>query len=85
MILRFTDKTRVRPFRTPLLFVVAPASIIGCAVLFMSLNTESKVLFAAWAAIGLLFYFAYGFWRSNVARGVVDADDDPDMTGVSLH
>ena len=82
MILRFTDKTRHRPFRTPLLFVVAPASIIGCLVLFMSLNAESKVLFVSWAALGLVFYFAYGYWRSNVARGVVDADDDDDMTGV---
>jgi APA family basic amino acid/polyamine antiporter len=75
MILRFTDRSRVRPFRTPLLFVVAPLSIFGCIVLFLSLNAESKVLFAAWAAIGLVFYFSYGFWRSNVARGVVDSDD----------
>ncbi len=82
MILRFTDKTRHRPFRTPLLFVVAPASIIGCLVLFASLNAESKVLFASWAALGLVFYFAYGYWRSNVARGVVDSDDDDDLTGI---
>ena len=82
MILRFTDKSRPRPFRTPLLFVVAPLSILGCLVLFLSLNGESKGLFVGWALLGLLFYFAYGFWRSNVARGVVDGDDDGDMTGV---
>jgi APA family basic amino acid/polyamine antiporter len=70
MILRFTDKTRVRPFRTPLLFVVAPASIIGCVVLFMSLDGKSKGLFITWTAIGLVFYFCYGFWKSNVRRGV---------------
>jgi APA family basic amino acid/polyamine antiporter len=71
MILRFTDKNRVRPFRTPLLFVVAPASIIGCAVLFMSLDGKSKGLFAAWTAIGLVFYFSYGFWKSNVRHGEI--------------
>ncbi|THD65007.1 amino acid permease [Phenylobacterium sp.] len=74
MILRFTDPSRARPFRTPLLFIVAPASILGCAVLFMSLDGKSKGLFITWTAIGLLFYFCYGFWKSNVRRGVVDSD-----------
>jgi APA family basic amino acid/polyamine antiporter len=72
MILRFTDKNRHRPFRTPLLFVVAPASIIGCVVLFLSLDEKSKTLFYSWTAIGLVFYFAYGFWSSHVRRGVVE-------------
>ena len=72
MILRFTDPNRVRPFRTPFLFVVAPASIIGCAVLFMSLDGKSKGLFITWTAIGLVFYFCYGFWKSNVRLGLDD-------------
>jgi basic amino acid/polyamine antiporter, APA family len=76
MILRFTDRGRRRPFRTPALFVVAPLSIIGCVTLFVSLNGESKLLFTGWALLGLVFYFAYGFWRSNVARGLTDGDDD---------
>jgi basic amino acid/polyamine antiporter, APA family len=75
MILRVSDPTRVRPFRTPLLFVVAPLSILGCAVLFLSLNKESKEVFFAWTAIGLVFYFLYGYRHSNVARGVLEVDD----------
>ncbi len=75
MILRFTDKGRLRPFRTPLLFLVAPLSILGCLVLFLSLGVQSKLLFVVWTAIGLVIYFSYGFWRSNVKRGVVDSDD----------
>jgi APA family basic amino acid/polyamine antiporter len=75
MILRFTDPNRPRPFRTPALFIVAPASIIGCIVLFLSLDGKSKGLFAVWTTIGLVFYFAYGFWRSNVRRGVVDVGE----------
>lgn len=78
MILRFTDKTRHRPFRTPALFIVAPLSILGCVVLFMSLGPQSKTLFYVWTGIGLVFYFAYGFWRSNVRRGVVEAVDLPE-------
>ncbi len=79
MILRFTDKNRPRPFRTPLLFVVAPLSIAGCALLFFSLGAESKEVFFGWTALGLVLYFAFGFWNSNVRRGVVDAYDESDM------
>ena len=81
MILRFTDKNRRRPFRTPLLFVVAPLSIVGCSVLFLSLGIQSKLLFAGWTGLGLILYFCYGFWRSNVRHGFiehVDLDDSAD-------
>jgi APA family basic amino acid/polyamine antiporter len=78
MILRFTDKNRPRPFRTPLLFVVAPVSIIGCVVLFLSLNEKSKALFVVWTVVGLVFYFLFGFWNSNVRRGVTDVPESDD-------
>jgi APA family basic amino acid/polyamine antiporter len=81
MILRFTDKTRNRPFRTPLLFIVAPLSIFGCVVLFLSLGIQSKLLFVIWSAIGLVLYFCYGFWRSNIRRGVVEDVDLEDGPG----
>ena len=79
MILRLTDKDRIRPFRAPLLFVVAPLSIAGCAVLFLSLGIQSKMLFLVWTLIGLAIYFSYGYRHSNVARGIVDVVDDPAM------
>ncbi|MEA3033530.1 MAG: basic amino acid/polyamine antiporter, family [Sphingomonadales bacterium] len=86
MVLRFTDPGRVRPFRTPLLFVVAPLSILGCLLLFFSLNIESKTIFAVWTGIGLLFYFLYGYRHSHVARGVVEvpelSPDAPPSVGI---
>src|SRR4051794_23513389 len=86
MVLRFTDPSRPRPFRTPLLFVVAPASILGCLLLFFSLGKESKTIFAAWTAVGLLFYFLYGYRHSHVARGVVEvpelSPDAPPSVGI---
>jgi APA family basic amino acid/polyamine antiporter len=69
MVLRFTDKNRVRPFKTPAVFIVAPLSIVGCIALFVSLDGKSQGLFAVWTLIGLVFYFSYGFWKSNVRRG----------------
>jgi APA family basic amino acid/polyamine antiporter len=69
MILRKRDPGRARPFRTPALFIVAPLSIAGCIMLFLSLNIESKSLFAAWTVIGLVLYFLYGHRHSHVARG----------------
>ena len=66
MILRLTDKSRARPFRTPLLFVVAPLSVIGCVVLFISLNFASQMVFLVWTVIGLIFYFLYGYRRSKL-------------------
>jgi len=79
MILRITDKNRHRPFRTPLIWVLAPLSIFGCIVLFVSLNIESQMVFLVWAVIGLVFYFLYGYRHSNVARGITDVVDDPAM------
>jgi APA family basic amino acid/polyamine antiporter len=79
MVLRVTDKNRPRPFRTPALFVVAPLSIIGCIVLFVSLDGKSQGLFITWTLLGLIFYFSYGFWKSNVRRGVVEVPElDPE-------
>lgn len=88
MVLRVKDPGRARPFRTPLLFVVAPLAIIGCLLLFFSLGIESKELFAAWTVIGLIFYFLYGHRNSHVGRGIVDVhepeihDIEPPVPGV---
>jgi APA family basic amino acid/polyamine antiporter len=87
MILRRRDPGRARPFRTPLLFVVAPLSIIGCIMLFLSLNIESKSLFAAWTVIGLVIYFLYGYRSSHVGRGLSEvpelATDAPGSIGIA--
>jgi APA family basic amino acid/polyamine antiporter len=87
MVLRFTDPNRPRPFRTPILFVVAPLSIAGCLLLFFSLGIESKELFTFWTLAGLVFYFLYGYRKSHLARGIVEvpelAADAPGSIGVA--
>ncbi len=82
MVLRKTDAGRNRPFRTPAIYLTAPIAIIGCVYLFISLDVKSQILFAIWAVIGLVVYFAYSRSRSHVGRGLdevheLDADAPP--------
>jgi len=68
MVLRVKDPSRKRPFRTPFIWVVGPLAMVGCAVLFFSLDIISKTWFVVWAAIGLVVYFGYSMSRSALAR-----------------
>lgn len=77
MVLRRTDPTRKRPFRTPLLWLVAPLAIIGCVGLYLYLPLIAILVLPGWGAVGLVIYFAYSRRHSYVGRGMTDADDDP--------
>lgn len=68
LILRRTAPGRPRPFRTPLVWVIAPLSAAGCITLFFFLPTPAMVLFPVWSLIGLAVYFAYGWRHSHVGR-----------------
>jgi APA family basic amino acid/polyamine antiporter len=76
MRLRVTEPGRARPFRTPMVWLVGPLTVIGCLGLFLFLPIEAKLLFPVWSAIGLVFYFAYGFRHSHVGRGIAAATDE---------
>jgi len=79
MVLRRTNPGRHRPFRTPVVALIAPLSILGCIYLFWSLDEKSKLLFTIWAVLGLFVYFGYSRRRSHVGLGRVDVpEDDPD-------
>ena len=67
LILRKQQPDRPRPFRTPLAWIVCPLAIAGCALLFLNLSSVAKIVFFAWAAIGLVVYRLYGYRRSQLA------------------
>ena len=52
---------------TPLVWVVAPLTIAGCAYLFSSLQTQTMLFFLAANAIGVVVYLLYGRSRSRLA------------------
>jgi APA family basic amino acid/polyamine antiporter len=70
MILRVKDGDRIRPFRTPGIWLVGPLAVIGCIVLFLFLPQDAKLVFPIWSMIGLVFYFLYGYRKSHVALGI---------------
>lgn len=75
MVIRRTDPSRHRPFRTPLIMLTAPLSIAGCLYLFYKLDVKSQILFAIWAGVGLIVYYTYSRSRSHVGRGLVEVHE----------
>ena len=68
LILRVKDPNRERPFRTPMVWVVAPLAAIGTVFLFFNLPYEAKMVLPIWGGIGLVVYFLYGYRKSDLAR-----------------
>ena len=75
MVLRRVDPGRHRPFRTPLVWIIAPLAIVGCVGLYLSLPLTAILVLPGWGAIGLVIYFLYSRPRSLVARGVVEVPE----------
>jgi basic amino acid/polyamine antiporter, APA family len=71
MVLRKTQPQRTRHFTTPLIWLVGPAAVAGCLLLFVSLGTYTIQLFFAWAIVGLIVYFGYS--RRNSHVGIAQA------------
>lgn len=69
MILRRTDPGRHRPFRTPLVWVVAPLAAAGCLGLYLNLPLIAKLVLPIWGAVGLAIYFLYSRGHSHVGLG----------------
>ncbi len=69
IILRRTDPTRPRPFRTPWVPAVPLLAVASCVYLMFELPLVTWVRFIVWLAIGLVFYFVYGFKHSRLRAG----------------
>jgi APA family basic amino acid/polyamine antiporter len=69
MVLRVRDPGRKRPFRTPAVWVVGPASLVGCGFLFFSLPPATQLTFVYWTIAGLVIYLLYGFRKSPLRPG----------------
>jgi basic amino acid/polyamine antiporter, APA family len=81
LYLRFARPTMDRPFKmpTPVAIIVAVLGALMCAFLLMSLmaHVPTRTFFLWYVAGGIVVYFAYGMWNSNLAKGVVITGHEP--------
>ncbi|HET6805136.1 MAG TPA: amino acid permease [Frateuria sp.] len=89
LILRVRQPHVKRDFRTPALWLVAPAGMLfslfliigwpwlrdGHLTLIGGLPMVTIIRFVVWMGIGLVIYFGYGMWHSRLAKP--DSDDSP--------
>jgi len=66
MILRYTNPTLVRPFKTPLVPLVPILGIIVCSAMIFSLSGKTLLSAFFWMLLGLVIYFAYSRKRSKL-------------------
>jgi basic amino acid/polyamine antiporter, APA family len=85
LILRIKDPSRPRSFKTPLVWVVAPLSIIGCVTLYLLLPFDAMMVLPIWGGVGLLIYLLYSRSRSHVGRGLDEVNElDPNIPPTSV-
>jgi APA family basic amino acid/polyamine antiporter len=68
LVLRYTQPDRPRPFRVPFVWPVCLGGAAACLFVMKGLPRQAWERFAIWLAIGLLLYFAYGYWNSTLRR-----------------
>jgi APA family basic amino acid/polyamine antiporter len=66
LVLRIREPQLNRPFRTPMVYVVAPLGAASALFLMAGLPGDTWIRLAIWLAIGLVIYFAYGIRHSRV-------------------
>jgi APA family basic amino acid/polyamine antiporter len=71
LVLRVREPHRARPFRAPLLWIVAPLSTAACLYVMLGLPTQAWERFGWWLAVGLLVYLAYGVRHSRLQQTTI--------------
>ena len=66
LALRLKDPDRPRPFRVPLVWLVAPLGAVACLYIMTGLPTTAWVRFVVWMAAGSVLYFVYGLKHSRL-------------------
>jgi APA family basic amino acid/polyamine antiporter len=66
LLLRIRRPDAHRPFRTPLVYFLAPAGILVNLTMMMFLPLATWYRLVGWLVIGFVIYFAYGMWHSRL-------------------
>ncbi len=68
LALRLRDPGRERPFRVPLVWLVAPLGAAACLFVMAGLPRLAWIRFGVWLAIGIVLYFGYGHRHSRLRQ-----------------
>jgi APA family basic amino acid/polyamine antiporter len=68
MVLRVARPKVKRPFRTPLVWFVAPAGIAMCLFMMAFLPVDTWIRLGVWTVIGLIIYLAYSIRHAKPPR-----------------
>ena len=68
MVLRAQRPNVRRPFRTPLVWVVAPLGIAMCLFMMAFLPLDTWIRLGVWTLIGLVIYGAYSIRNAKPPR-----------------
>jgi APA family basic amino acid/polyamine antiporter len=66
LVLRILEPDRPRPFRVPFVWPVALVGTAACVFVMAGLPSQAWSRFSVWLAIGMAFYFVYGFRHSRI-------------------
>ena len=68
LMLRVTEPDRPRPFKVPMVWVIAPLGMASCLFVMFGLPRAAWDRFAIWLVIGAALYAAYGYRHSRLRR-----------------
>jgi len=68
LVLRVIEPSRPRPFRVPMVWVIAPLGMAACLFIMIGLPYQAWVRFGWWLVIGIVLYISYGFRHSKLRR-----------------
>ncbi|HEU4881781.1 MAG TPA: amino acid permease, partial [Longimicrobium sp.] len=66
LVLRIKDPDRPRPFRVPFVWPVTLIGAGACIYIMAGLPKHAWERFGIWMAVGLVLYFAFGYWNSTL-------------------
>jgi APA family basic amino acid/polyamine antiporter len=78
LILRITAPRATRRFRIPAVWLIAPAGVIVCAGMMVSLffsSPDTGWRLVIWTAIGVAIYLVYGVWHAAPSKWKVTNED----------
>ena len=69
VVLRIKEPQRERPFKVPLVWIVAPLGVAACLFIMVGLPYQAWERFGIWLAIGIVLYAVYGYKHSKLRKG----------------